>query len=102
MYTPPKNPRSAGAFIWAALILNVLAVTVPADEVQFVFSALAALLVLVPSILYRDKAALGARFILVLSLGLAYAGYPKFIDSPYMQRARAVQESGARSIHENN
>jgi hypothetical protein len=97
MYTSPKNPGSAGALIWAALVLNVLAVIVLAHEAQFVFSTLAALLMLVPSVIYRDKAMIGARFILVLSLGLAYAGYPKFIDSPYMQRARAAQESGIKT-----
>lgn len=87
------NPKSAGALIWTALILNVLGVMVLALEAQFVFSACAAVLVLAPSVFARHKAGIGARFVLVLSLALAYAGYPKFVDSPYMQRARAAQES---------
>jgi hypothetical protein len=87
------NPKSAAALIWAALILNTLAVIVLALEAQFVFSACAAALVLVPSVLARHKAGIGARFVLALSLAIAYAGYPKYIESPYMQRARAAQDS---------
>lgn len=93
----PMNPKSAGALIWTALIVNTLGLIVLAAEAQFVFSAFAALLVLVPSIFAREKAGISARLVLALSLGLAYAGYPKFIDSPYMQRARAVQESGVQA-----
>lgn len=93
----PMNPKSAGALIWVALIVNVLGLIVLAAEAQFVFSAFAAVLVLAPSIFAREKARIGAGFVLVISLALAYAGYPKFVDSPYMQRAKAVQESGVQT-----
>jgi hypothetical protein len=89
------NPNSASALTWTALIVNGLGVMVLALEAQFVFSSFAALLVLFPVMFARGKARLRAGAVLVLSLALAFTGYPKFMQSPYMQRAGVAAEKPA-------
>jgi hypothetical protein len=91
------NPKSASALIWAALIVDSLGLMVHALEAQFVFSIFSAVLVFFPFVFAREKTRIAAGLVLALSLALAYAGYPRFIDSPYMQRARAVSESGIQN-----
>jgi hypothetical protein len=91
------NPKSAGALVWLALIVNSLGLIVLALEAQFVFSVFAAVLVFFPVVFTRERTRIAAGLVLALSLALAFAGYPKFIESPYMQRARAVQESGVQT-----
>jgi hypothetical protein len=82
----PMNPKSATALAWTALVVNTLGVMVLALEAQFAFSVFAALLVFFPAIFARDKAQVFAGVVLMLSLVLAVSGYPKFEQSPYMQR----------------
>jgi hypothetical protein len=88
----PMNPKSAAALAWLALIINGLGVMVLALEAQFVFSAFAAVLALVPTICAPGKARLYAGAVLILSVVLAVTGYPKFVQSPYLQRVKAVTE----------
>jgi hypothetical protein len=87
----PMNSQSATALAWTALVVNTLGLMVLAIEAQFVFSAFAALLVLYPAIFARDKARVCAGVVLILSVSLAVAGYPQFVQSPYMQRAVTQQ-----------
>jgi hypothetical protein len=82
----PMNPKSASALAWLALGINILGLIVTALEAQFVFSAFAAVLVLYPAIFAGSRARIFPGAVLILSLVLAVAGYPKFIQSPYMQR----------------
>src|SRR5688572_16043214 len=89
----PMNPKSASALAWFALGVNILGLVVLALEAQFVFSLFAAILVLYPTIFSRNKARIFAGVVLILSLGLALAGYPKFAQSPYIRRASSATET---------
>ena len=85
----PLNPKSASALCWTALIVNGLGITATALSAQFMFSAFAAVLALVPTVLARKGTRIFGGAVLALSLGLVLTGYPNYEQDPYMQRARA-------------
>ena len=84
----PLNPKSASALCWTALIVNGVGITATALSAQFMFSALAAVLALIPTVFARKRAQIFGGAVLALSLGLVLTGYPKYEQDPYMQRAR--------------
>jgi len=86
---PPLNPKSASALCWTALIVNGLGITATALSAQFMFSAFAAVLALVPTVLARKGTRIFGGAVLALSLGLVLTGYQNYEQDPYMQRARA-------------
>jgi len=88
----PMNPQTASALTWSALIINGLGVIVTAIGGQFTFSLIAVILALFPTIFARKKAQVFGGAVLVLSLGLVITGYPKYMESPYMQRAKEYAE----------
>ena len=59
------------------------------SEAQFTFSATAVIFVLFPTILASKKTQIFGGAVLILSLDIAITGYTKYINSPYMQSARA-------------
>jgi hypothetical protein len=83
----PLNPKSASALCWIALIVDGIAITATALSAQFMFSAFAAVLALIPTVFARKRSQIFAGAVLALSLGLAFTGYPKYEQDPYMQRA---------------
>ena len=87
------NPQTAWALTWSALIINGLGVIVTAIGGQFTFSLIAVILALFPTIFARKKAQVFGGAVLVLSLGLVITGYPKYMESPYMQRAKEYAEN---------
>ena len=84
----PMNPKSAWALSWFALILNGLGVIATALSAQFMFSVLAAILALIPTVFARKRAQSFGVAVLLVSLALVLTGYPKYEQDPYMQRAR--------------
>ena len=72
------NPKSASALSWFALIVNVLGLTVTALGVQFVFSAFAAVLTLIPTIFARKGAQIFGGAVLTVSVALAVPGFPEY------------------------
>ena len=85
---PPLNPKSASALCWIALAVDGFGIIATALSAQFMFSAFAAILALIPAIFARKRAQIFGGVVLALSLGLAVTGYPKYERDPYMQRAR--------------
>jgi hypothetical protein len=85
------NPKSASALSWLALILNGLGVIATAQSAQFMFSALSAILALIPTVFARKRAQIFGVIVLVVSLALALTGYPMYEQDEYWQRSR--QES---------
>ena len=88
MRMKPMNPKSAFALSWSALIVGVLGLMVTALSAQFIFSMFAAVLALTPTIFARKKAQIFGAVVLLVSLALAFTGYSKFEQDPYMQRAK--------------
>ena len=88
----PMNPKSASALSWFALIIVGIGIIATAVEAQFFFSGVAAIIAFFPTVFARKKHQLFGCVVLVLSLVLLVDGYPKYIQSPYMQRAKTTQE----------
>jgi membrane protein implicated in regulation of membrane protease activity len=85
------NPKSASALSWLALILNGLGVMTTALGAQFLLSALAAILAILPAVLARGRARIFGIVVLVISLALVFTGYPKYQRDTYRTRQGARQ-----------
>lgn len=88
------NPKSASALCWVGLMVNVIGLIATALSAQFFFSGFAVLLAIIPAVFARKKARIFGVAVLVLSLTLAVAGYPKFKleKDRFQHRAKAIHE----------
>lgn len=82
------NPKSAAALSWIAIFINGLGLIVTALSAQFIFSAFAAVLALIPTVFARKGPQIFGGAVLVASLLLAFTGYSNYEQDPYMQRAK--------------
>lgn len=87
------NPKSSSALNWFALLLVAIGIIATALEAQFFFSTVAAIIAFFPTVFSRKKQQIFGGVVLVLSLVLLVYGYPKYMQSPYMQRARDMGET---------
>jgi membrane protein implicated in regulation of membrane protease activity len=93
----PLNPKSASSLCWFALVVNGLGLIVTALSAQFAFSAFAAILALIPTVLARSRSQIFGVIVLALSLALAFTGYPKYEQEKarIQQRVKAGHDSEA-------
>ena len=74
----PMKPASAKALTFFAAILLIASGIVMSPSAAFFLTAVAALIVLVPSVFSQGKVRLVAAVLLLVSLGLALEKYPDF------------------------
>ena len=92
------NPKSAWALSWFALIVNLLGLMALSLSAQFMFSAIAAVLSLIPTVFARKKSQIFAVVVLMVSLVLVVTGYPNFKEEQAQLQQRAMSASGHVSV----
>jgi membrane protein implicated in regulation of membrane protease activity len=90
------HPKSASALVWAAVIVDILGLTVISPSGQFMLSLVAAVLALVPTVFGRKVPQIAGAIVLVLSLALVVTVYPKFekASEEYLSRAKERAKKG--------